>query len=548
MATVSGPPADLEPGLGPRTLGGLLWDVTRRHPAREALCWDPPGGTTVRWSYRTLAARADQYARALVAAGVEPGERVALLMGNRPEWVAAAFGVALAGCVLVPVNTLFEPPEIAYVLRHSGATTLLYQPRLAGHAYDEQVAHLAPSLPGLARRLCLGSSEHASFLRRGRSVPPRSVAARAERVTALDDAVVIYTSGTTGQPKGVLHCHRAAAIQSWRFARLLRLDPTVRVWSAFPFFWTAGFCMVMGATLAAGGCLVLQERFEPAEALALLERERVTTPHAWPHQAAALEAHPDWLRRDLSSIRHADPLGAFARHPSVAAGSGWSPRAAYGLTETFTIVSAVAADAPAAARDGHEGFVLPGNVVRIVDPDTETELPPGATGEIRVRGPTLMKGYVGVDPAEVFDGAGFFPTGDAGWVDRAGRLHWAGRADGLVKTGGANVSPVELETALLAHPGLRTAAVVGVPDPLLGQLVVVCAVAQPGATVTEHDVRAFLQGKLASYKLPRRVLFFDERELSFTGSAKVRTNRLRQLATARLRPAPPGGGPGPRLA
>ena len=145
-----------------------------------------------------------------------------------------------------------------------------------------------------------------------------------------------------------------------------------------------------------------------------------------------------------------------------------------------------------------------------------------------------MKGYLKVAPEDVFDTEGFFPTGDAGFVDDEGRLHWVGRTSDLIKTGGANVSPVEIETELLRHPGLATALAVGVPHPTLGEIVVVCAVVKPGAAVDEDGVREFLRGRLASYKLPRTVLFFAEDELVLTGNAKIRADELRTLATARL--------------
>jgi fatty-acyl-CoA synthase len=212
----------------------------------------------------------------------------------------------------------------------------------------------------------------------------------------------------------------------------------------------------------------------------------------------------------------------------------WSPRAAYGLTETFTIISSMPADTPAAQREGHEGMILPGNVVRIVDASTGEEQPAGAPGEIRVKGPTLMKGYVKVAPEDVFDTDGFFATGDAGFVDDEGRLHWVGRTSDLIKTGGANVSPVEVDNELLRHPGLHSALTVGVPHPTLGEIVVVCAVAQAGSDVDEDSVRDFLRGRLASYKLPRKVLFFTEDELVLTGNAKIRVDELRKLATERL--------------
>ncbi len=532
--TFAGPPPDSEEGIGSLTLGGFLREVAGRYADREAIAFHDRGRGIVRWSYADLEDETRALAKALVALGVDKGSRVGLLMGNRPEWVASAFAVTMVGGVLVPVNTFFERSEIAHLLAHSDTAIVLHQEELANHAYDEQLAEMEAGLPYLRRRVCFGTPDFESFLAAGREVPDRALDALAEAVSPFDDALVIYTSGSTGLPKGVLHGHRAAALQSWRFAQQLRLDPSVRVWSAFPFFWTAGFCMVMGATLAAGGCLVLQEMFEPGEALSLLESERVTSPHAWPHQLAALESHPRWLDTDLSTLRHVVAFTSFGRHPTVAVGDVWSPRAAYGLTETFTIVSSSPADTPPAERDGNEGSILPGNVIRIVDRQTGEALGVGMPGEIRAKGTTLMKGYLKVAPEEVFDTDGFFATGDAGFVDGDGKLHWVGRTTDLIKTGGANVSPVEIETELLHHPDLVSAQAVGVPHETLGEVVVVCAVAQAGRGVDEAGVRDFLRGRIASYKVPRHVLFFDESELAMTGNAKIKSEELRRLAAARL--------------
>jgi len=534
VTTFFGPSPDAEPGIGALTLGGLLAEATARHRDREAVVFYDGSGPALRWSYADLGAEVRRFAKALVAAGTDKGTRVALLMGNRPEWVVGAFAVACVGAVFVPVNTLFEPPEIAHVLAHSDTALLVHQHHLGRHPYDDQVRALAPSLAHLRRVVCFGTASYDDFLAAGEAVDDALIEARAAAVSPFDDALVIYTSGSTGVPKGVLHAQRPPALQSWRFAQQLCLDPSVRVWSAFPFFWTAGFCMVMGATLAAGGCLVLQELFEPGAALELLEKERVTSPHAWPHQLAALEEHPDWARRDLSSLRHVVSFTALGRHPTVMAEDVWSPRAAYGLTETFTIISSVPADTPAAERDGHEGAILPGNAVRIVDRDSGAPCPTGVAGEIRVKGPTLMKGYLKVAPEETFDTDGFFATGDAGFVDDRGLLHWAGRTNDLIKTGGANVSPVEIENELLRHPDLVSALAVGVPHDTLGEVVVVCAVAHPGRAVDEDGVRAFLRGRMASYKIPRHVLFFEEHDLVLTGNAKIRAEDLRRLAADRL--------------
>lgn len=553
MTTFRGPPADDEEGIGSLTLGGLLAEVAATHGDREAVAFHD-GDRVVRWTYADLRDESRALARALVASGMTKGTRVALLMGNRPEWVAAAFGVTLAGGVVVPINTYFEPPELEYVLRHSDAAVLLAQERLLSHHYLDDLLALCPeigeaspgtlrsqALPYLRLVVCRGIAEARGAVvpwdewrTGGEGVSDAALDACASEVTPSDDAVVIYTSGTTARPKGVVHTHRPPALQSWRFARELGLDATDRVWSAFPFFWTAGFSMVMGATLCAGGCLVLQECFDAGEALALLEAERVTAPHAWPHQLADLEDHPDWGKRDLSSLRRVEAFTSFGRHPCVNVGDEWSPRAAYGLSETFTIVSSWPATSRPEEREGHQGRILPGNAVRILDPATGEPQAVGGHGKIVVKGPTLMRGYLKAPPEVVFDDDGFFHTGDAGFVDEAGRLHWTGRSSDLIKTGGANVSPVEIEEALLAHPGIKAAMALGVPDERFGEVVVVCAVAHAGADIDEANVQDFLRGEIASYKIPRRVLFFADDELSLTGNQKIRADALRTLALDRL--------------
>src|SRR5262249_20244227 len=256
--------------------------------------------------------------------------------------------------------------------------------------------------------------------------------------------------------------------------------------------------------------------------------------HAWAHQLAELEDHPDWPSVNLSSIRHCEAFTSFGRHPTVNVEDAWSPRAAYGLSETCTIISSLPVDTPPAIRERSQGAILPGNLVRIVDRSHGDALPVDAIGEITVKGPTLMLGYVKKLPEECFDEDGFFHTGDAGYVDGEGYMHWTGRMTEMIKTGGANVSPVQIEETLLRHPGLKAALAVGIPDAKLGEMVVLCAVAHDGVPVAEDDVRDFLRGRIATYKIPRRVLFFDEAELSLTGNAKIRSDELRKEALPRL--------------
>ena len=234
-------------------------------------------------------------------------------------------------------------------------------------------------------------------------------------------------------------------------------------------------------------------------------------------------------------MRHVEAFTSFGRHPTVHVEDVWSNRSAYGLTETMSNLASAPADTPAELRTGNYGWILPGNAVRIIDPSTGELLGENAEGEIAVKGLTLAKGYVKTPDEEVFDGDGFFRTGDSGFVDEQGRLHFTGRASQMIKTGGANVSPIEIEQELLRHPEIRMAWIVGVPDEQLGELVVACVVPHAGTTLDEDDVRTFLRGRIASYKIPRHAFFFAEADLVMTGNnAKPRADVLRRLVETRM--------------
>jgi acyl-CoA synthetase (AMP-forming)/AMP-acid ligase II len=523
------------------TLGRFLEDVARHGP-RCALRFE---GRGIR--YAELEREVRRLARGLVGAGVVKGARVAVQMGNRPEWVVAAFAVGLVGGVLVPVSTFAAPAERDYVLRHSDASLLLLQPALLARRFRDELCADHPelasgtpgrlrsaALPQLRRVACLGDPSWEALLALGEDVPDALLDAIRAEIEPSDDAMIIYTSGTTAHPKGVLHAQRAPVLQSWRFAEFLRLGPEDRVWTSYPFFWTAGICMSLGACLAAGATLILQESFEPGAALDAIERERATSVHAWPHQHKAMGEHPSLAGRDFSALRKIElssPLAAQAGVHEDVYGTG----AAYGLSETFTVASMLPADTPAAERRGSHAPALSGMRFRIVDPETGAELPPGKEGEIAVAGVTLMRGYYKVRPELVLDTQGFFRTQDGGSLDERGHLHWTGRLSNLVKTGGANVSPVEVEGALTGYEKLRAGLAVGVPHPTLGEALVLCAVASEGASPSEAEVREFLRARLAAYKVPRRVLFFRPDELSYTGNQKIQVGPLREQALARLR-------------
>ncbi|HTY28265.1 MAG TPA: fatty acid--CoA ligase family protein, partial [Mycobacterium sp.] len=350
-----------------------------------------------------------------------------------------------------------------------------------------------------------------------------------------DTAVLFFSSGSTSKPKGILSAHRGVCIQMWRFRRMYGFTPDdmIRCWAANGFFWSGNFGMSLATTLACGGSLILQQTFNPAEALELMAAERVNFPFAWPHQWAQLADAPNWGTVDLSSVRYVDHRTPIAHHPTVS--YEWhEPGHAYGNTETFTLICCYPANTPVEVHADSSGVPLPGNTVKIVDPLSGGIVPRGERGEICVKGPTLMLGYLGIPLAETLDAEGFFRTGDSGYLDDAGRLYWEGRLTEIIKTGGANVSPMEVDEALESHPGVKAVKTVGVPHDTLGEVVVACVVPHDGRSLDAEEIRGFLRGRLASYKVPRHVLFVDADALSVTGTGKLKAAELKALAAEKL--------------
>lgn len=548
---IKGIPLSEEAGLGALTLSGYIREVTERYGDREALVFHAPEGM-VRWSYSELYERSMAVARTLRACGVGKDTRVAILMTNRPEWISSFFGVALAGGVACPISTFSTASELEYLLSISCASVLLLERQVLKKDFAAIVTELAPEI-GKAQPGALQSEKFPflrwiatvgeasggavegwdAFLKRGEVEPRQLVEATAATTQPSDAGVIFFSSGSTSKPKGIMSAHRGVCLQMWRWRGHYKLSGDVRCWSANGFFWSGNFGMALGATFSTGGSLVLQPTFQAAEALELMDKEKVNFAVAWPHQWAQLVDAPNWEKVDLSSIQYVDRTTALAKHPTVK--TDWrEPYAAYGNTETFTISSIFQAGTPEEEIAGSHGRPLPGMTFKIVDPMTGATVRRGDRGEIAVKGATLMLGYLGVPGDETLDENGFFRTGDGGYVDDQGRLYWEGRLNDIIKTGGANVSPLEIDEALQQLPGVKAAQTVGVPHDTLGEIVVSCIVPYEEGGVKEDDVRDFLKERLASYKVPRKILFFREDELTQTGSAKIKTADLRQLAAKRM--------------
>jgi fatty-acyl-CoA synthase len=536
----------LDPTL-PVTLGGFLDEIAQRFEPREAVALDDRfrGGARVSWTYGELRRQSRAIAKALIAAGVGKGGRVGIMLGNRPEFVAALFGVALVGGTAVTLSTFSTRDELDQLLQLSDIGLLLTQQGIARRSLEGDVAALIPELPDahypFLRRIAvlagegLGAGERwEDFLAAGDGVSDPFLDARAARISGNDEAVIIYTSGTTSVPKGVIHLH-STVIRQFRWQAMIygrHLD--TRIASPFPLFWSAGIVSVLGSTLAVGGLYVGDEVFEPGAALKLIAREKIDEWYGFPTHTAALADHRDWLSADLSSLTRVQGNNEFDGHPGTRPDKGWNHIVAYGMSESCTSVVSHLSTTPTAIQHQSAGKPLPDIELRVIAIDDSRVQEVGQEGEILVRGPVMMPHYADMRREDSYDAEGFFHTGDTGFVDAEGYLHWTGRIKNMVKTGGANVASGEVEAAAAALGTLKLCRVIGMPDKRLGEMVVLCAVKEEGADTDEDRVRTALREKLATYKVPRRVLFFAIDDYPLTASGKVKDKELRELAAKQM--------------
>ncbi len=496
-----------------RTLPDLLDEITARNPGHELIV-----GGGERLSYAATRDRARRLAKGLLRLGVRRGDKVALLMGNRPEWLVIDFAVAMLGATLVPISTWSRARELGYVLGHCDATTVITIARLAGQDYLGMLAELggpgSARLPKLARVVVVDGERQGPLT--------HAELGAAQRAVAPDDvAYILYTSGTTSTPKGVQLQHGGLVENMWNIGERQHLTPADRMWMGISLFWSFGCANALLAVMTHGGTIVLQDALEPGAALALIERERCTVYYGTPNIALALAEHPDRARRDLSSLRTGAAIGPPPAMQMVMDLGVREICNVYGLTETYGNCSVTDAHDPADIRRNTVGRPLPGMEIRIVDRETRRPLPTGEVGEILVRG-YVTPGYY-KDPeknAAAFDADGFLVTGDLGALGDDGRLRFRGRIKEMVKTGAA----------------VEQAYVVGLPDARKEEILAAVVVLRAGHDAEPDALRAFCKTALAAFKVPQEFRLMRRDELPVTATGKVQKFRLAELL-ARARAA-----------
>jgi fatty-acyl-CoA synthase len=533
------------------TIGALIDDVARQYADRPALI---AADRSV--SFAALGHLANRAAIGLARLGVSKGTRVGILMPNRAEWLACAFGAFKLGAIVVPLNTLHRRAELEYTLRHADVTVLITVSHFLSHAYVDLLREICPGLDGAERPLAL---PQLPALREvvvdGEPRPPaaRSLAslfaadaglagdwlagdwldAMQAQVVPTDPAAIFFTSGTTAAPKGVVHTHATMLQAAHNVADRLGLTADDRTWGYLPFFFTGGLVAVALATLSRGGAVLLQEVFEAGAALRLMEKHNCTTIFAWPHQAEALVAHPNFARTTLQLRKGPGAQTSWAaqlfQRDHQAVGT-------WGMTETGPMAASSRWDDPLPVRAGSHGRPMPGLEFRIADPASGRLLEADEEGELLVRGTSLMSHYYKMAPSECFDAHGYFHSGDLARLDATGHLHFLGRIKDVIKTAGVNVAAAEVEAVLQGHPAVKLACVTGVPHPARGENVAAFVVTR-AAGCTEADLLAYCRERLSSYKVPRHVFLCTESDLPVLGSGKVDKQALRALAIARIRNA-----------
>lgn len=540
------------------SLPELLLSRAAEHPDRDCIVLEGE-----RVTYGELEVRVRQAARSLVALGVEPGDRVGILMANCVDFVALMFGASMVGAVGVLYNARFKAREIAHVTVDSGVKVIITNDITEQHTnYIELLRRAIPELvhdknqqpeprettfvpfesaPQLRVAISLGSSSEQGFLGReafyelGDSCAPEEVEQRRGKIHVEDEALMIYTSGTTAMPKGCPLNHivlqHAGVVGG---VECMGLQPGDVMWGPLPMFHTA-FIQPLTGILHVGGTYLSMTHFDAGAALEMILRESATLMFpAFPTITMQLLNHPAYTASSFAAVRVVLNVGP---PEELRAMQERMPNTVqitvFGMTETGGSAAMCKPGDSLALRSNCSGRALPGNQIEVRDPDTGATVSAGATGEIVVRGRGVFAGYYNAPQktAESFYEGGWFRTGDLGSLDDQGRLTFRGRLKDMLKVGGENVAAVEVEGFLATHPAVNLAQVVAVPDEKYGEVVGVFIELAPGASANEQEIIDYCRDEVASFKVPRYVRFTKSWPM---GATKILKSELRTRLWAEL--------------
>ena len=529
-----------------RTLGSLPDAMALKLPDREALVFEAR-----RYTFAEVAAAVDRAAKALMALGVRQGDHVCLWLNNCDDWIFIMYGLAKIGAVQVPVNTRFRTHDLAYVLRQSDSAMLITHDVCGPVDYLDMVRQVV-KLPGdgvdvsdseyprLKRVVIVaddarpGTTAWQTALQAGAAVSDAALRQRAEAVDCDAPALIMYTSGTTGFPKGVVHTHNLVRNVEERAYRL-GITPRDVILNYLPLFHAFGYSEGALTSMLTGAKQVVTSTFDAPACLDLIEREGVTVMHGFETHMKDLCDAQERRPRNLRTLRTGlFAAGMHSATPICRRGARllapFKALSGYGMTEVWIGAALGALDDDESQRIESSGYPAPGYEMRIVDPDSGAVLGPNVPGELQVRGYCLMLGYYNKpeETAACFTADGWFRTGDTAYWRDDGYLRFLGRYKDMLKVGGENVDPMEVEGLLLEHPGINQVAVVGLADERLSEVPVAFVQPAAGHVLEAVAVINYCRGKLASFKLPRHVVFVED--FPMTASGKIRKTELRDQA------------------
>ncbi len=518
------------------TIGANFERTALTYPNVEALV-DVTGGR--RWTYAELNAEIDCLARALMATGIQRGDRVGIWSPNCPEWTILQYATAKVGAILVSVNPAYRTHELSHVLRDSGTRLLVSATAFKTSDYRRMIGERRSDLPELDDVVFLGTDDWKRLRRRAEQVTPDELQCRLAALSPSDPINVQYTSGTTGSPKGATLSHRNILNNGYFVTECIRLGPGDRLCIPVPFYHCFGMVMGnLGCTTHGATMVIPAAGFDPAATLEAIEKERCTGLYGVPTMFIAMLGHPDLTRRDVSSLRTGIMAGATCpvevmkrcidelRLPELSI--------AYGMTETSPVSCQTRIDDDLQHRTTTVGRAHPHVEIKVIDAGTGEIVKRGQPGELCTRGYSVMLGYWHDDgrTREVIDREGWMHTGDLAVMHDDGYCEIVGRIKDVVIRGGENLYPREIEDFLHTHPDIDAVQVVGVPDTKYGEEICAWIKMLPDRQPLDADaVRAFCSGKLAHYKIPRYVHIVDEFPMTVTG--KVRKVEMR-AETVRL--------------
>jgi fatty-acyl-CoA synthase len=524
------------PALLEETIGTNLDRTVSRFGDRDALISCAQGR---RYSYAEFGAAVDELARALMAAGLAPGDRIGIWSPNCAEWTLVQYATAKIGAILVNINPAYQASELEYALAQSGCRMLIAAPAFKTSDYRAMIGEVSARLTALEQIVFLDGPDWDELVARSAGVGDDALRARSAGLAPDDPINIQYTSGTTGFPKGATLTHRNILNNGYFVGEGCRYTEHDRVCIPVPFYHCFGMVMGnLGATTHGSAMVIPAPGFDPEATLAACARERCTSLYGVPTMFIAQLDHPRFADFDLSSLR----TGIMAGSPCPAEVMKRvmdlmhmsEVGICYGMTETSPVSTQTAFDDPVHKRVGSVGRVHPHVEVKVIDPDSGATVERDAGGELCTRGYSVMAGYW-EDPqrtAEAIDSDGWMHTGDLAAMDEDGYVSIIGRIKDMVIRGGENVYPREVEEFLYSHPDIADVQVIGVPDQRYGEELMAWIVPRGGAALGADELQAFCKGRIAHFKVPRYVKLVDSFPMTVTG--KVQKFKMREQAIAEL--------------